>query len=276
MLISEAFNAYRQNVIAFKGQSHKTEENHLIAQRCLINFVGDIDISLLTFEMVRQWKHELDQKRCPETVRNYIIKLRVVLAYLKVIKVEALDPAAVAVPKRTDKIPPFLSAEQVAILIDSTNKLKNKCIVSMLYSAGLRISELCAMDRGQIHEKTFTVVGKGGKARLCFIDDRTDTLLRLYLQERTDNERALFLNDAGTRLLPRTVQETFKTIRKRSGIDCHPHSLRHSFATNLLRSNTNLYYVSRFLGHSSLETTKQYLHVVDYDLEKIYREHHTI
>jgi hypothetical protein len=84
MLISLAFDKYARDVIAFKNQSHKTEENHYVCMKALIRFTGDIEIADLTFEIVRQWKISLEKSRSPSTVRNYIIRLRVVLGYLGV------------------------------------------------------------------------------------------------------------------------------------------------------------------------------------------------
>lgn len=276
MLISLAFEAYRQDVIEFKNQSRKTEENHLVCCRALLIFFGDVAIESLTFPMIRMWKEELSKKRSAETVRNYVIKLRVVLEYLEKRGIPVLNPEQIPVPKRVDKVPVYLSKEQVAQCIYATQRLKNKAIVSLLYASGVRISELCKLDRGQLHERKFTVVGKGGKARLCFYDERSEFLVEDYLQTRTDNQQALFLSDAGCRITAGAVQETFKTIRKQTGLQVHPHSLRHSFATNLLTTNTNLFHVSKMLGHAQLTTTQQYLHVIDHDLQEVYNSHHTV
>lgn len=276
MRLSEAFELYRTDVIAFRNQSSKTEENHLVAMKSIIRFMGDIDVSNITFEQVRNWKQHLEKNRSDATVRNYIIKLRVVLAYLQVKGVKSLDPNLIPVPKKTQSVPVFLNKEQVTLIINSTKRIKNKAIVSILYASGVRISEMCSLNRDSIRERMFTLIGKGGKARLCFIDERSETLLNLYLEGRDDNNPALFLTDAGKRITPGVVQETFKSIRKSTGIECHPHTLRHSFATNLLQSNTNLYYVSKLLGHSQLNTTQQYLHLVDHDLREIYKKHHTV
>jgi integrase/recombinase XerD len=276
MLISQAFEAYRSDVIVFRNQSTKTEENHLVCMRALLVHFGDVNIESLSFPMVRDWKEALSKHRSPETVRNYIIKLRVVLDYLSKRGIAVLNPEQIPVPKRQDKVPVYLSKEQVASCIYATQRIKNKAIISLLFASGIRISELCQLNRGQLADRKFTVVGKGGKARLCFFDERTEYLLNQYLQTRSDNNTALFMTDAGTRLTPGTVQETFKSIRKQTGLQVHPHSLRHSFATNLLTSNTNLYHVSRMLGHAQLTTTQQYLHVVDHDLQQVYNEHHTV
>ena len=276
MLISDAYNQYHLDVILFRNQSPKTEENHFVCMRALIKFFGDIDVEHLTFQMIREWKVHLDKTRSPATVRNYVIKLRVVLTYLKDTGIAVLNPSRVPVPKRSDKVAKYLTKEQVELLIDSTKRLKNKCIISFLYASGLRVSELCSLDKGMIIENRFTIVGKGGVARLCFIDQRTQIYLKLYLDSRNDNDQALFLADSGIRITSGAVQETFKSVRKASGIECSPHTLRHSFATNLLTTNTNLFHVQKLLGHKSLSTTQQYLHVVDYDLQRVYEEHHTI
>lgn len=276
MKLSEAFDLYRLDYIVFTNQSAKTEENHYVCLRALILFFGDIQIGTLTREMVRDWKMWLDKDRNPVTVRCYIIKIRVVLAWLYKHGHLVLNPDDIPVPKAAHKVPVYLTRDEVAILIKSTRRVKNKAIVSFLYASGVRISELCSLNRDQLKENSFTVVGKGGKARLCFIDDRTRTLLDIYLETRTDNNPALFLTDANKRISPGVIQETFKSIRKTSGIEAHPHTLRHSFATDLLKNNANLRYVQALLGHARLDTVQVYTHVVDYDLERVYRSHHTI
>ena len=278
MTLSEACEAYRRDVIIFQNQSKKTEENHCVAAKSLLDHVGDIDISALQFEHVRKWKESLDKTRSPATVRNYIIKLRVILAHTLKSGEKCLDPELIAVPKRPEKVPTFLTNAQVTKLISSTNKIKNKAIVSLLYASGIRISELCQLDKDDLRDDgTFTVVGKGGKPRLCFIDERTKTLIDIYLESRTDNNPALFLAEYGNkRITSGTIQDTFKSIRKRSGIECSPHTLRHSFATNLMQNGMHIYTVSKLLGHASIQTTQIYLHVTDLHLEKDYRKYHTV
>lgn len=276
MLITEAFNSYASDIIAMRNQSAKTEENHYVCMRHLLVHFGDVSMESLSFHMIRDWKMALDKSRSPETVRNYIVKFRNVLKYCDFLGLPVVPIERIPIPQRKDRVPHFLTKEQVAQLITTTKQIKNKCIVSFLYASGVRVSELCSLNRGDIHDKCFTVVGKGGKARLCFVDERTEYLLSEYLMTRDDNKQPMFLTQAGKRISPGTVQETFKTLRKQLGFECHPHILRHSFATDLLRNNTNLRYVQEFLGHRSIATTQMYTHILDSDLQKIYSDKHSI
>ena len=287
MLISEAFRSYTADVIAMKNQSRKTEENHYVCMRALIVFFGDVPIESLTFPMIRDWKIALENGRSSETVRNYIIKLRVVLEYCYQFGIPVLNPEKIPVPQRRDKVPEFVTQAEVAQLIQGTdtprsrviNRLRNKAIISILYASGIRVSELCSLNRGCIIEGSFTVVGKGGKARLCFVDSRTQWYIDEYLRMRTDNEPALFITDNGhQRITPGMVQEIFKNVRKRAGFTkpIHPHTMRHSFATNLMRNGMHIYGVSRLLGHASIQTTSAYLHVTDVNLQNDYQKYHTI
>lgn len=277
MLISEAFEAYRL-VCVFKNQSHKTEENLLICKRALLSFFGNSTIEDLNFEHIRLWKQHLEEKRSPETVRNYIIKLRVVLRYCKTMGLPVLDPETIPIPKRGDKVPVFITPEEVQVLINSTSTNRNKAIISLLYASGIRVSELCRINTSDLNNGCFTVVGKGNKARLCFYDKRADEYIRKYLKHRTDNQQALFISKNGNmRITSGNVQEIFRYARKKAGFTKHVscHTMRHSFATNLLRNNANIRYVQALLGHASLDTTMQYTHVIDKDLQQVYLKHHT-
>ena len=279
MRLSEAFDRYRDDVIVFRNQSPKTEEAHYVALKALINFTGDIDVSEIDFNLVRNWKAFLDKGRSPKTVRGYIIKLRVVLAYLQRNGVPSLDPELVPLPKAPEKVPTFLTSQQVSHLISTTKSLKAKAIIALLYASGIRVSELCSLNRDDLRENSFTVVGKGGKARLCFYDERAESCISNYLARRTDNNPALFVSrlKQASRLTPNHIQGIFRNIRERGTLEViHPHVLRHSFATNLLKNNANMRYVQVLLGHSSLQTTQMYTHVVDEDLRRVYSSHHTV
>lgn len=280
MTLSEAFAAYASDVIAFRNQSWKTEEHHNVTLKSLLLFTGDIPIEQLTFANVRDWKLSMEKRNLSViTIRGYLIKLRVVLAYLVGRGFKVLTPEQIPLPKRLDTVPDIVSPAQVELLINATAKPRNKAIISMLYSTGLRVSELCSLNIGSIEEDYFTVMGKGGKSRICFIDQRTRGLLRLYLRTRRDNMPALFISPLnGLRITPGGVQEIFKYARKKAGFDfpVHPHTLRHSFATNLMKNGAHLRAIQLMMGHTNLNTTQVYLKLYDQDLIEDYQKYHTV
>ncbi len=294
--LSEAFEIYRQDFIVYNNQSKKTEEMHGLALKSLISFLGDIDIESLTFQHIRDWKDHLlkvpDDKgktKGINTVRGYILKLRVVIAYLRKRGYQLIDEKIIGIPKRKSTVVEFITEHEVKQLIDASfapkngystlNRHRNRAVISILYASGIRVSELCSLNRTTIQpDSTFTVVGKGDKPRLCFLDERTQLYLGEYLSIRDDNNPALFLSDlTKERMSVATAQEIFKRARVKARFTklVHPHTMRHSFATNLLRNGTNLLYVSKFLGHASVQTTEMYTHVVDEDLRRVYQEKHT-
>lgn len=289
MLISEAFEMYRMEHIVFRNQSVRTEEMHLYVMGNIIDFNGDIPIEDLTFDMIRSWSNNIRRSRGANTVRGYVIKLRVVLKHIRAHGHRALDPEIIGVPKRENKPVDYITPEDVSRLINAVvkpqsgysthNRLRNGAIVSLLYSSGIRVTELCNLNQLSIREDgTFTVVGKGGKPRLCFMDDRTAELLRIYLAYRNDDKRPLFLAEqTNQRISKGTVEIIFRYAKDKAGFEkrIYPHILRHSFATNLLKNNTNIVYVRDLLGHASVQTTEMYMHVVDKDLQNIYNSHHT-
>lgn len=290
LLISEAFELYKREAILFKNQSAKTAEMNDLACKSLLSSTEDIPISELTFEMIVAWKEKLLYGRSQNTARGYLIKLRNVLRHLALRGYAVLNYELISLPKRTATPIDFLTEDEVSQLLNcvftpqagynTLNRYRNRAMIALLYSSGIRVSELCSLDRLSIRsDRTFTIFGKGNKPRLCFVDERAYKAITEYLDKRTDRNKALFISHQnGKRITKCVVQMMFRYATDRMGYPkpIHPHMLRHSFATNLLENNTNLYYVSKFLGHSSVQTTEMYLHYKDPDLKKLYTEKHTI
>lgn len=280
MLLSEAFKQYKRDVIAYGNQSRKTEEHHFLALKSLVKHIGDVDVSSLTFEHIRDWKSALeDERKSVNTVRGYIVKLRCVLKYLMKNKIDSLDPDLVAIPKREQKVPTWITPEEVTKLIDATPFTRSKCIISLLYASGIRVSELCSLNIDQMVDGRFTVVGKNNKPRLCFYDKRTALLLRRYLDMRSDNNPALFVQRISkTRIRPSGVQEILIHARRLAHIDkcITPHTLRHSYATDLMQSGASIHNVQRLMGHTNIATTSLYLHSSDVRLQEEYAKYHSV
>ena len=279
MLISQAFDSYERNYMAIRHQSIRICQTHAVTRRMLIDILGDKDMADITVEDIGKWAKELRKRRCSNTVRNYIVRLRVVTEYLALIDVPCIKTALIPIPKREATIPEFLTPDDVTKMIECSYNIRNAFVISLLYSSGIRLSEMIQLNRNSIVDNKFTVVGKGKKVRLCFIDERTRQLMDQYLRSREDSCEALIVSAVNkARMTPTNVQLLVKNSAIRAGIDKRvtPHTLRHSFATNFLRNNGNIRYLSTMLGHASLDTTMMYTHVVDNDLESQYRRFHTI
>lgn len=283
MLISDAFDLYRRDFIAFKGQSAKTEESYVATKLRLIERFGDADILSLTFDDVRDWKLWLDKGRQPSTVRNYIVCLRVVLRYLAYRGHSVLHWENIPVPVRVNKEMLYLTEEEIEEFISAAtqptrgykkiNRFRNVAIMETLAVTGLRNSELCSLNRTSIKDNTFTVIGKGNKERIGFISDQALASIDKYLAMRTDREPALFLTNSGKRIRTGTIREVFAIACRKSGMDgVHPHTFRHSYATHLLKKRVDIRYVKEFMGHTNLDTTARYTHVINEDLKDIYKK----
>lgn len=288
LTISQAFEVYRLDYISFRGLSKKTEEAYIVASRLLVRYCGDIDIHDLTFAIVRDWRSSLASRQMPDTVRNNIICLRMVLRFMRSRGYDVLDPDSIPVPKRIARNVEFLDElEFMRFLVeagrprrgyDRVNRMRNVAIIQLLYDTGLRNGELCAMNRNTIKNRTFTVIGKGGKARICFVSDNALIAINNYLALRKDTEKALFVSaQTNKRISSGTLREVFKNICDRSEFEnIHPHTIRHSFATKLLRHRVDIRYIKEFMGHSSLATTQMYTHVINEDLKDIYDKVHMV
>lgn len=278
MLISEAFDLYEKNYMAIRQQSRRICETHAVCRRQLIELIGDKDMAELTVADISEWAKQLKKTRSTNTVRNYITRLRVVADYIDLLGLPTLKAALIPIPKREATVPAFLTPQDVQAMIACSYNLRNAFVISLLYSSGIRLSELIQLNRGQIVDRRFTVIGKGNKPRLCFIDERTENLMDHYLATRQDNCEALIISAQNKQRMTATnVQLLIKNSAKRAGITQRvtPHTLRHSFATNFLRNNGNMRYLSTMLGHASLDTTMIYAHVVDNDLQEQYKKYHT-
>lgn len=290
MKISEAFNLYFLDVIVYKNQSSKTEDTHNHALRLLVDFLGDIEVGKLTISQTRAWKRNLDMGRKVGTVREYLTRLRMVLEFLQDEGYELnINWKRIILPPRDDEDPVFLSMEQLSELIQvvfrptrgysTLNRYRNRAVVALLFSAGIRGAELRSLNRDSIRpDGTFTIKGKGKKRRLCFIDEETIAYIDEYLSLRTDDNEALFIsNQNGKRLSKSSYGRIFEFASKKISfkLSLHGHVLRHTFATDLLRNGANMRYVQEMLGHSSIQTTQIYTHVVDLDLQNVHRKYHT-
>ena len=247
----------------------------------------------ITVENIRRFRLELIRRGLKMvTTGYYIIAIRSFLKWLAKIDVPVLSAEKLEVPKGKDKSLKFLNQEQMDRLLKqpllSTDiGLRDRVILEMLFSTGLRVSELTALNREEIDLKTreLGVVGKGGQARVVFISKRVVPYLERYLKRRIDKFKPLFINfrkrnvvddDKKVRLSARSVQRMIKTYVRRAKLPvmATPHTLRHSLATDLLMAGADLRSVQEILGHKNIATTQIYTHVTDRHLRSVHEKFH--
>lgn len=290
-----------------KGLSHKSQENY---SRFLKKFIEWLELNHLsnikphelntehifkykTF-LSRQYQQKSNEPLKKSTQNYYLIALRSLLTYFADKDISSLPPEKVKLAKKTkDRNISFLSLEQVKKLFGGPNPsnitgLRNKAILELLFSTGLRVAELAALNREQfkIDDKTkdleIGIMGKGGHPRTVYVSERAVSWLRKYLRKRKDKEKALFINYKGknpqSRLTTRSVERMVKKYVIKAGlpINTTPHTLRHSFATDLLMKGVDLRVVQEFLGHRNIVTTQVYTHVTKPHLKEIHRKFHGI
>lgn len=219
-----------------------------------------------------------------DDVKNYIAKklsdglepksIVLIRAALKFFYDEILGKGIIKLksPKISKKLPVVLTKEEIRLLINSIKNKKHKLIVMLLYSSGLRVSEMLNLKVGDLELGEgigWVRSGKGAKDRLFLLSNKLVEELKEYIQDKKDSDY-VFTGRSG-RMTPRSVQKIIKRAIKTAGIekDCHPHSLRHSFATHLLESGENIRKIQLILGHSQLSTTQLYLNISTEELRKI-------
>ena len=302
MYISEGIDDFIESLEVEGGRSKKTAENYQLYLERFIEFSGDILVKKIDSELVRKYRLWLNRyennfgKELSRTTQAYhLIALRRFLTYLARRDIQSLEPSKIELPKIVKPQVNFLHYEEVERLISSIpneneSDLRDRAIIELLFSSGLRVSELVGLNRGNINTKRreFTVRGKGNKDRPIFISKTAAEHIENYLEARNDNLQPLFLNYSKRykkpstdgnyrRITPRSVQRMVEKYARLAGITKHvsPHTMRHSFATDLLVNGADLRSVQGMLGHASIATTQIYTHITDQHLKEIHEKFHS-
>ena len=256
-------------------------------------------VSEVTLPIVRQYRVYLSRLESNggslsrKTQSYHIIALRAFLKWLRKNDYEALAPEKLDLPKAESRPPNFLTGEQVERLLSapslSTSQGKrDKSILELFFSTGLRISELISLDRDKIDltSREFGIIGKGRRPRVVFLSRRAASWLDQYLAARDDHCKPLFIRFAGKknpivedekmRLTPRSVQRLVKKYARKVKlpVEVTPHVLRHSFATDLLMAGADIRSVQEMLGHKNISTTQIYTHVTNKQLREVHDAFH--
>jgi len=301
MYMSELLLDYLEHLEVEGGRAARTAENYRLYLERFVEFTNDIAVDKITSEVVRKYrlwlnryKNNNDDELATITQAYHLIALRGFLGYLSQRDIESLAPNKITLPKISRKQVTFLHYEEVQRLIaaiDLTSEagLRDRAIIELLFSSGLRVSELINLNRDHVNTKRreFVVRGKGQKDRPIFISQDAAGWVDRYLDARHDSLPPLFLsysknNVASTsgdyrRLTARSVQRIIAQYARLAGITKHvsPHTMRHSFATDLLMNGADIRSVQSMLGHSNISTTQIYTHVTDEHLREVYEKFHS-
>lgn len=299
--MSELLLDYIEHLEVEGGRTARTAENYRLYLERFVEFTDDIMVGKITTETIRKyrlWLNRITSERSGElslsTQSYHLIALRGFLTYLSKRDIPSLSPDKIELPKTARKQVTFLYADEIERLLDAIDgdgqkELRDRALIELLFSSGLRVSELVNLDRSHINTKRreFMVRGKGSKDRPIFISQRAADYVEDYLASRLDNLPPLFLNYSRNnqaqntgdfrRLTPRSVQRIINKYARLAGITKHvsPHTMRHSFATDLLMNGADLRSVQSMLGHSNISTTQVYTHVTDQHLKEVYEKFHS-
>lgn len=284
-----------------RGRSVKTVENYDRYLSRFFEHTGLKSPKAITEEAVREFRLWLNRQPAPEgtlkkrTQNYYLIALRSFLKFLLLKRgVTSLPPDKIELAKVAERSLDLISTEELKRLLaspsgDALQALRDRAILELLFSTGLRVSELCSLSRDiDFNRDEFSVRGKGEKVRVVFLSKTAREAVKAYLSKRADMDEALFVQigknpknlaegkNASLGLTPRSVERLIKHYAIKAGISkkVTPHVIRHSFATDLLSNGADLRSVQALLGHANISTTQIYTHVTDRHLREVHRQFH--
>lgn len=305
---------FLEHVEIEKGNSLKTVENY---DRYISRFLGFAKVSDpkdITDDMLREYRLHLNREPGMKTkgqqsgtlkknTQNYhLIALRVFLKYLMKRGVTSLSPDKIELAKVKPRSLDLISGEELSRLMnapktvfssekstpeDKERALRDSAILELFFSTGLRLSELCSLNRDlDLSKDEFSIRGKGEKVRVVFLSESAKDSIKKYLNARKDMDEPLFVNKAkvksknsrsDSRLTPRSIERIVKHYAIMAGISkkVTPHVIRHSFATDLLSNGADIRSVQVMLGHANIATTQIYTHVTDAQLREVHKKFHS-
>ena len=296
MDIKDLLRDYLDYLEVEKNRSIKTRINYERYLKRFLYFSKISKTSQISQDLVRDYRLWLNRQPVrwiqqahhksgdlkKNTQNYYLIALRNFLKYLAKRDIKALSADKIELGKQVERQVIFLENEEINRLLaapaidNSIKSLRDRAILELLFSTGLRVSELCGLNRDSINlskknsSNEFSVRGKGDKIRLVFVSENAKNALKSYLEKRQDVDPALFC------LTPRSVERLVKYYAAKAGLSkkVTPHSIRHSFATDLLINGADIRSVQALLGHSNITTTQIYTHITDKQLREVHEAFH--
>ena len=301
MTLSALITDFLEYLELERNSSQLTIRNYDHYLKRFLTFTGDIEPEKIDLGLVRKYRlhlsryTDLNGKALKRVTQNYfMIALRAFLRYLARQDISSLSPEKVELGETEASPLKILSDSELQQILSAPNTgkvdgLRDRAILETLFSTGLRVSELANLncDTINLERREFSIVGKGGKERIVFLSDSAVESLQRYLDARKDNFKPLFIrfqgavdpteNGASMRLTPRSIERIVEKYVKKVGLSVKatPHTLRHSFATDLLINGADIRSVQEMLGHSSIQTTQIYTHVTNKHLKDVHKNFHS-
>jgi site-specific recombinase XerD len=309
MNLLEAKKQYLEYIEIEKGRSLNTVENYEHYLKRFLDFAeqkgvtspGDVSESLM--REYRMYLNRLevytkpgrDKETLKKRTQNYhLIALRSFFKYLRKHNIESYNPELIELAKVGERMPDFMTGDDLSRLLGTTDgavslpELRDRAILELLFSTGLRVSELCSLPRTiDLTRDEYSIRGKGEKVRVVFFSSKSKDCIKEYLSKRVDTDDALFINlgknaksmqqkQKSLRLTTRSVQRIVDTAAQKAGISKNitPHKLRHAFATDLIQNGASMRSVQMMLGHADISTTQIYTHFSDKELREVHKKFH--
>jgi len=288
-----------------KGRSLKTRENYDHYLSRFLEYIKIDDPGKINDAVIREFRLWLNRQTLKnlgkpnqtlsrKTQNYYLIAIRAFLKYLARQEIKSLSAEKIELAKIQERSLDLITNEELRRLMDAPNgkelkDLRDRAVLEMLFSTGLRVSELCSLPRDiDLSSDELSIRGKGGKVRVVFISDTAKKILREYLNARKDMDDALFIKIGGNTpktmgkkgeglgVTKRTIERVVKQLAIKAGISkkVTPHVMRHMFATDLLSNGADIRSVQAMLGHANIGTTQIYTHVTDKHLRDIHKKYH--
>ncbi len=308
--ISSHLRTFLEYIEIEKGRSPLTIRNYNFYLQRFIDWAKDPDPVKIDMDMIHRYRLYLNRLENREngtlrkTTQNYhLIALRSFLRFLEKRDVPTFSPEKIELAKQGSREVSFLEADDLERLLKAPEesdmrpilKLRDRAILELFFSTGMRVSELAALTRDQINIKRdeLSIRGKGDKLRIVFLTGRSRAAVKAYVEAREDDNPALFIRhdraapnpdsiegsdkEVGP-LTPRSIERLVKFYSTAAGIPkkVSPHTLRHSFATDLLINGADVRSVQSLLGHSSITTTQIYTHVTNQQLHDVHKAFHGV
>jgi site-specific recombinase XerD len=302
--MAQSLKALKQQFLEYieieKGRSLKTVENYDHYLTRFLGFIKTDNPAEITAEIVRQFRLWLNRQLAgndrdkvntlsKKTQNYYLIAIRAFLKYLARQEVKSLPSERIELAKTGERSLDLITQDELTRLRNAPygtdlKSIRDKAILELLFSTGLRVSELCSLTADiDLHSDELSIRGKGGKVRVVFISDEAKKCVRAYVSARKDMNDALFvqigrevITKEANPLNKRTIERIVKQYAIKAGISKRvtPHTMRHLFATDLLSNGADIRSVQALLGHSSIITTQIYTHVTDKHLRDIHKKFH--